>query len=314
MKISGFTIIKNAIIYDFPIVEAVRSILPICDEFIIVAGDSEDATDELLETIGSDKVRIIKTVWSTEKYKDKGQLFAYQTDLALKECVGDWCFYVQSDEVVHHDALSTIKDACEKYLNDYKVEGFLLKYIHIWADYKHYIDALHFAYPREVRIVRNLPDVHSWRDAQSFRIIENFDYQDYWQKERTRKLNCILLDAWLFHYGWSRDPRAMVGKLNAQNAVHDPNHKPVVGVDYYDYGNVNFMPVFSGEHPSVMAERIAAISWSELIRHSGARPTMKKKFALKYRILSFIENGMLGGRTIGGFKNYKIVGRFGKKP
>lgn len=310
MKISGFTIIKNAIVFDFPIIEAVRSILDICDEFIIVAGDSIDSTDELLSTLDSPKVRIIKTEWSTAKYKDKGQVFAYQTDLALKACTGDWCFYVQSDEVIHHDALPKIKAACEKYLTDTRVEGFILKYIHIWGDYNHYIDALHFAYPREVRIVRNLPDVHSWRDAQSFRMIPNFDYQDYWQKEGTRKLNCILLNALLFHYGWSRDPRAMVGKINAQNAVHFPDQKPIEGIDYYDYGNLNYMPVFKGTHPVVMQERIASLSWSHLLRNVGAPPKMKKKFAPKYRIMSFIEHKILGGRTIGGFKNYRIIGKF----
>lgn len=307
MKISGFTIIKNAIIYDFPIIEAINSILDICDEFIVVVGDSEDDTSKLLETLKSDKIKIINTVWSTEKYKDKGQLFAYQTDLALKACSGDWCFYIQSDEVVHHDSLPLIKAACMKYLDDSRVEGFLLEYTHLWADYEHYVDALHFAYPREIRIVRNLPDVHSWRDAQSFRMIPGFDYEDYWQKENTRKLNCVRLKAKLFHYGWSRDPRCMKGKLNAQNIVHDPNYKPVEGVDYYDYGNVNYMPRFKGSHPLAMQQRIKEMSWGDLIRHDGLRPDMRKKFAMKYRIMTFIENKLMGGRTIGGFKNYKII-------
>lgn len=310
MKISGFTIIKNAVIFDFPFVEAVRSIIDICDEFIIVAGDSTDATDELISTIDSPKVRIIRTEWSTAKYKDRGQLYAYQTDLALKACTGDWCFYIQSDEVVHHESLPKIREACQKYLDDKRVEGFILKYIHIWADYNHYVDALHFAYPREIRIVRNLPDVHSWRDAQSFRMIPNFDYEDYWQKEGTRKLNCILLDAWLFHYGWSRDPRCMVGKINAQNAIYIPDHKPIEGVDYYDYGNLQYMPLFRGTHPKAMEQRIADMSWRSLLREEGRPPVMKKKFALKYRIMSFIENKILGGHTIGGFKNYKIVGKY----
>lgn len=35
MKISGFTIIKNAVLNDYPIVEAVKSILPVVDEMII---------------------------------------------------------------------------------------------------------------------------------------------------------------------------------------------------------------------------------------------------------------------------------------
>lgn len=307
MKISGFTIIKNAVIYDFPFVEAVRSIIDICDEFIVVAGDSTDQTDDLLKSIASPKVKILRTEWSSEKYKDKGQVFTYQTDLALRACQGDWCFYLQSDEVVHHDSLKIISQACHKYLDNDRVEGFVLKYTHFWADYRHYIDALHFAYPREVRIVRNRPDIHSWRDAQSFRVIPDFDYEDYWQTKGTRKLNCVLLDAKVFHYGWSRDPRAMVGKRNAQGLLHDPNHKPVEGEDYFDYGNLSLMPRFKGTHPEVMADRIGAMSWGHLLRNDGPAVAIRKIFGFKYRLLSFVENRLLAGRRIGGFRSYKLI-------
>lgn len=183
MKISGFTFIKNAVAYDFPVVESVRSVLPVVDEFIIVAGDSSDGTDELLKVFdGEPKVRIIRTVWDTQTYDRGGMIYAQQTDVGLRACTGDWCLYIQSDEIMHHDALPVIREACAKYLDDRRVEGFLLKYVHLYGDYRHYIDSLHFAYPREIRIVRNRPDIHSWRDAQSFRVIPDFngvDYYDY---------------------------------------------------------------------------------------------------------------------------------------
>jgi hypothetical protein len=51
MKVSGFSFIKNALIYDFPIVEAITSILPICDEFIVAVGDSDDDTLDLIAQI-----------------------------------------------------------------------------------------------------------------------------------------------------------------------------------------------------------------------------------------------------------------------
>lgn len=308
MKISGFTIVKNAIAFDFQVVESIRSMLPLVDEVIVVAGDSTDATNELLASIDSEKVRIINTVWSLEKHKDKGRLFAYQTDLALKECSGDWCLYLQSDEVLHEDGLEPLKKACAKYLNDDRVEGFVLPYIHLWGDYNHYIDALHFAYPREVRVVRRHNDIHSWRDAQSFRLIPSFDYEDYWQKEGTRKLNCVeLCKVKVFHYGWSRDPRKMVAKINSQRRIHDPNMELIVGVDYYDYGDMSSMPVFKGSHPKVMHQRIAAIDWLDLLPTDGRRVDNHKIFGTKYRIIGFIEKYLLGNHTIGGFKNYRII-------
>ena len=36
--ISGFTVIRNAMVMGYPVVEAIRSILPICDEYIVAVG------------------------------------------------------------------------------------------------------------------------------------------------------------------------------------------------------------------------------------------------------------------------------------
>ena len=55
MKVSGFSFIKNALIYDFPIVEAIKSILPICDEFVVAVGESDDDTLELIAEYRSGK-------------------------------------------------------------------------------------------------------------------------------------------------------------------------------------------------------------------------------------------------------------------
>ena len=134
MKISGFTFIKNAVAYDFPVVESVRSVLPVVDEFIIVAGDSSDGTDELLKVFdGEPKVRIIRTVWDTQTYDRGGMIYAQQNDVGLRACTGDWCLYIQSDEIMHHDALPVIREACAKYLDDRRVEGFLLNYVHLYG-------------------------------------------------------------------------------------------------------------------------------------------------------------------------------------
>ncbi|MBM3912615.1 MAG: glycosyltransferase family 2 protein, partial [Sphingomonadales bacterium] len=44
MKVSGFTFIRNAVLLDYPILEAIRSILPLCDEIVVAVGKSEDET------------------------------------------------------------------------------------------------------------------------------------------------------------------------------------------------------------------------------------------------------------------------------
>lgn len=308
MKISGFTIIRNAVNYDFPVVESIKSVLDLVDEFVIALGDSSDDTEELVNSIKSDKIKIIKSNWDSSKYNKDGQVYAHQTDIALKACTGDWCIYLQADEVLHENAIPIIRRACQKYLSDKRIEGFLLRYVHLYGDYSHYIPARHFGYPKEVRIVRNLPDMHSWRDAQSFRIIPDFDYQNYWQKKDTRVLNCVLLaDAYLFHYGWSRDPRKMAKKREEQLSMHS-GEKTVLAENYHDYGNISCLPEFKGSHPAVMNDRIRSMDWSSYLRYSGKQPDIKKIFAPKYKILTFLENRLLrNGNRFFGFKNYNQV-------
>ena len=63
MKIVGFTIIKNALLNDYPIVEAIRSVLPVVDEMVVSVGQSEDDTLGLIRAIDSDKIRIVESTW-----------------------------------------------------------------------------------------------------------------------------------------------------------------------------------------------------------------------------------------------------------
>ena len=102
MKISGFTIVRNAVKLDYPIVEAITSILPLCDEFVVAVGKSEDSTLELIKQIPSGKIRIIETVWD-DSLREGGRTFALETDKALQETSADsdWCFYIHADELLN---------------------------------------------------------------------------------------------------------------------------------------------------------------------------------------------------------------------
>jgi hypothetical protein len=310
MIISGFTFVRNAIKYDYPIIESIKSVLPLVDEMIICLGKSEDGTETLIDSIKSDKIKIINTDWDTSKFNKGGMIYANQTDIALKACKGDWCVYIQGDEVLHEDAIPQIRSACSKYLNNKNIDGFLLRYVHLYGDYEHYISAKHFGYPREIRVVRNNPDIHSWRDAQSFRYIPNFDGENYERKKDTNKLNCILLTkAFMFHYGWCRDPRVMSKKIVNQCHLYDDKSKEIA-TDYYDYGNISSFPIFRGSHPAIMKERMKIISYKDYLRYSGSNANQRKIFGLKYRILSFFEQFMKDGNTIGGYKNYNLIEKF----
>src|SRR6218665_2128656 len=110
MKVTGFTIVRNAIKYDYPAVEAITSILPLCDEFVVAVGKSDDDTLALIQSIDSDKIRIIETVWD-DSLKTGGRVLAVETDKAIAAISADttWAFYIQCDEVVHEKYYHTIR-------------------------------------------------------------------------------------------------------------------------------------------------------------------------------------------------------------
>ncbi|MCK9557256.1 MAG: hypothetical protein PHQ78_03940 [Candidatus Cloacimonetes bacterium] len=306
MKISGFSFVRNGEKLYYPTVEAIRSILPICDEFVIAIGkgDEDDHTRELVAAIRDPKIRIIDTVWE-EKYCHRGMINSYQTDIAMKECCGDWLFYVQADEVVHEKYLPAIKARCEELLHDTEVEGLLFKYRHFWGDYRHYHSG-HGWYPWEIRIVRNLPNIHSYQSAQSFRWFEHYDNPR--QETGTRKLKVASVDAYIYHYGWVRPPHLMQNKRRALDSVHwgkarAENYYASVP-DYFDYGPLDRLAIFTETHPEVMKDMISRFDWADKLQssgkpHPGRKPHKHERLGI--RLLSLLEK--ITG-PIGTFKNY----------
>jgi len=317
MIISGFTMGKNARKLYYPMKQSVQSILPLVDEFIVVLGDSDadDKTHEEIESIGSDKIRIIDTVWDIEKYP-RGMEHAHQTDIAKSYCKGDWLFYLQSDEVVHEDDLPVIRKRCEELLDDKEVEGLLFNYIHFWGDFEHFQNS-HCWYRKEIRIVRNRPDIHSWESAQSFRKIGDFDGIHYRKKENTQKLIVADSRARIFHYGWVRPPELMNSKIKSFSINHrgvktvGEMEKMDLFTGYFDYGNLDKLPLYTGTHPAVMKDWIKQFNWKDRLRFTGARRSLNKMISkhdrTRYVVISWIEKNILFGARLGEFKNYILL-------
>lgn len=318
-SISGFSMGKNALKLYYPMKQVVMSILPIVDEFVVALGDSDedDKTREELESIGSNKLKIIDTVWDIVKYP-RGMEHAHQTDIAKEHCTGDWLFYLQSDEVIHEKYLEIIKGRCDELLDDKEVEGLIFDYIHFWGDYHHHQNS-HCWYKKEIRIIRNDPDIHSWESAQSFRRIPGFNGLNYRQQEGTYKLHVADVNATVYHYGWVRPPALMQNKIK----VFSANHRGIESVEkqvrdkkfdkLFDYGNLSKLPVFKDSHPAVMKEWIDDFYWKDQLRYKGPKlsrnPVKNKHDKLKYRIVSWIEKYLLFGLRLGEFKNYILLKR-----
>ena len=288
MKVVGFSFIRNAVKFDYPIVESITSILPICDEFIIALGNSDDNTEDLIKSIDSNKIRIIHTTWD-DSLRKGGKVLAVETNKAFNQIKeADWAFYIQGDEVIHEKYLPIIKESMEKWKDDQKVEGLLLNYTHFYGSYDFVGDSRRW-YRREIRIVRADKNISSFRDAQGFR-------------KNDRKLNVKHIDAWVYHYGWVKPPFEQQEKQKYFNSLwHDEEwiKKNVKQTNQFDYSTIDSLSLFEGTHPMVMQERISKLNWK-----FDFDPT-KKNFGLKTKLLHWVEKK--SGWRIGEYKNYKII-------
>ncbi len=290
MKVSGFTFIKNAIIYDYPVVEAIQSILPICDEVVVAVGKSEDNTRDLIAGIHPTKIKIVDTVWD-ESLREGGRVLAVETDKALAAISpdSDWAFYIQGDEVIHERYLPLVKTAMETYLNDARVDGLLFNYLHFYGSYD-YVGASPNWYPHEIRVIKNDPAIGSFRDAQGFR------------KKPDAPLKVIPIDAYMYHYGWVKAPEAMQKKQENFNKYwHDDEwvDQNVEKVEAFDYAkHIRELKRFEGSHPRVIQPRIATKNWEFEHDISINNLTFKDKIKAFFK------------RTLGwdfGYKNYVKV-------
>lgn len=291
MFISGFTFVRNAVKMDYPVREAIRSMLPLCDEVIVMVGNSDDGTRELIEYIGDGKIKIFDSVWD-DNLREGGSVLAVETDKAFAHISprADWAIYIQADECLHEDGYAAIRNAMQKYKDDKNVEGLLVNYRHFYSSYDYIFDSRKW-YRREVRIIKNDTSIHSYKDAQGFR-------------KNGQKLKVKLTGGIMHHYGWVRHPRAQKQKELIMNKFWHNDQWMQENVDAdaeFNYENREFDPLerFTGTHPRVMHERIKEHNWQ-----FNYRPEMAR-FNLKDRILTYI--GKKTGWYIGEYKNYKIV-------
>lgn len=276
MKICGFSFVKNGVQYDYPIVEAILSILPVCDHFIVAVGDCNDGTRELIQSIGSDKIEIIDTVWDPA-LKEKGRVLASETNKAFDAIPEDydWCFYIQGDEVVHERYLPAIRKAMDDNLLKPQVHGLIFRYRHFYGTYDYVADSRRW-YRSEIRIIRNDKKIRSWNDAQGFR----------WND--ARKLNGVFIDAFVYHYGWVRPPRKMKEKLEGSKNYWSSDSKHIKTIDQdnveYDYSqSIDSLTRFRETHPSVMQKRLDQLDWHPELSEK------KKKFTARYFVLYWFE-------------------------
>jgi hypothetical protein len=244
MKVSGFTFLRNGQRLGYPFAASIRSILPIVDEFVIALGPCDDDTEKMVRGIGDPKIRIIPTQWNERMrgdYSVGGFVYGQQKSIALFNCMGDWAFYLEADEVVHENDLPKIHAAMEKYLDDERVEALAFDYLHFYGN-KNTIACSPGWYRSEVRIIRNT--IPAWSsEALFFNVVEVHKKSRYPRAAQT--------GATIFHYGWVRNEAQMdLKSATVQKYWNDSKPKPM------DYSKIDSATLkkFSGSHPQAVQD------------------------------------------------------------
>lgn len=297
-KISGFSLVRNGIAFDYPFLESWRSLLPLVDELVLNIGVSDDESlkvaQEFARAEGQGKVKIFESVWPLNDpvKKRSGLILSEQTNLALDRCTHDWCFYLQADEVLHEADQSLFQNAFTVAQKDLKAEAIVFQYRHFYGSFD-VIQETRSAYRREMRAIKKSSGARSIGDAQSF------------LKPAGVKLNALLSEASIYHYGWVRTPEAMKTKTEFMDKLYhgdsESNAAEPHSGDNYRYKRFWGLKTYSGTHPLVMQKRIQEKGWKWDLNQSDF---VFKAADLKKILLDFWEK--LTGHRPFEFKNYRI--------
>ncbi|HET8714064.1 MAG TPA: hypothetical protein VFM23_10330 [Gemmatimonadales bacterium] len=286
--LSGFTLVRNAVKLDFPIVPAIRSVLEVCDEVVVNVGKSEDETRDVVASVDDPRVRILDSEWDFTK---KNIMLSIETQKAMDACRGTWGIYIQADEVLHERGARILKEKVAEWDADTRVEGLLVKYLHFYGGFDQIATSRRW-YRREVRCIRFRKDIRPYQGAQGFRVGPDY-----------RKIQARVTDAEMFHYGWARPARAIKEKLEISKTIYP------WGGNRFDKeqarGFLEWIPLlkpFTGTHPAAAREWIAerAVDPDRVIG-----PMRLKPEHIRFYISDWIER--LTGARVFEFRNYVLV-------
>lgn len=299
MKVTAFSYIRNGFIYDYPFLESIQSVLPLCDEFIMVIGDSVDGTREAVAALNNPKIKIVDTVWS-EEAREKGYIFAQQSNLGLDHANGDWAFHIQADEVIHEKDYAAIRKAMTDYLDDKNVEGLLFHFINFFGDYKHFGPSRRF-HNKEIRIIRPWKSIRSYRDSQGFRKYNN---PEAFLEEKGEKLHVKQIDATVYHYSYTRNPHKQAQKLLEMARRYEKDEAKIQEIAErfkkgFDFSQIDVLEQFKGTHPAIMQTRIQSQDWEFVYDQP------KSNMSFKEKVLYAIQK--LTGKQLFTYKNYRTL-------
>lgn len=235
MRISGITFIHNGVERDYCFEAAIRSMLPVCDEVVVVEAESTDGTRERIEAIQDPKIRIISAPWkpaplkqesNTDWTKDLGEL-------ARESSSHPYIVYVQGDEVLHEKDYNSIYD-CASTNRPFFVERY-----NFWVNLQRLVPHGRVCGHRITRLAPRSAKVT-------------------WGSETLEHEGSSYSGVGLYHYGFVRDTKSFLIKADVmlKNFLGETDPRlPIIGEKGWsafakDWPDTEEIP-FKGTHPAV---------------------------------------------------------------
>lgn len=286
--VSGFTIVKNATLLDFPLEASIGSLLPGVEELVVNVGYSEDDTLDRVHAIGDPRIRILESTWDPSTGH---AMLATETARAMAACRHRWGIYIQADEVLEDGGALRLRELIARHDSNVRVDGIAVEYLHFYGGFDTVAINRRW-YRREVRAVRLDParEIHSFRDAQGFRV-----------GAAHRRIGAARSTVRMHHYGWARPGWALAAKRAADNEIYHWRGKMDQARPLLPW--FPGIRPFTGRHPDVIQPWLAE-------RRNADQLITPPKFEREHlRLLASNAVERLTGWRPFEYRNYTLVAR-----
>lgn len=127
--ISGYVAVRNAELLDYCVAEAVKSLIPICDEVVVCDGESTDATREMIAAIGDSRIRLLTYPWPNPHNNPK--FWVQWLNWTRERLHYDFQMTLDADEVLAPVSYDQVQDLAKR------GESGIFHRLNFWKDAQH---------------------------------------------------------------------------------------------------------------------------------------------------------------------------------
>ncbi len=181
-----YLVTKDVLSQEYPFLEAIYSMLPICNKMIILDGYSKDGSFEILKTISSKnkKISLYQAEWIGKTF---GEKILYASKLARKKCNGQYIFQFQANEIIHKDNTNLLESLPEIFP---KYQTFSLPYMQ-------FLREIPFTGEHRVRLHKNLefigPVGDAWTSGIEKKDLKNLILKDVFRSPKNIVFNAFIV-------------------------------------------------------------------------------------------------------------------------